>query len=343
MRIAHIHAPLIGAIPDCYLPKAKDEEWLQARIAAFAEACKEAVLQKAEWILLTGNLFAEGYVTDAIVSKILDILRETALCFVWREDAIGSAYLRHKSELPPHFYRLSHGKREEFLLREALISCSSLSSLSRDTSVLLFEEAEKLEEETLLTLKENFPRLQYVITPTKHYIWKEGSFVGEELVKLEGTDFEDENGSGYYLLDLQEERGESVPFQKIERATYHFRTLRVEVESEDDTTAVYRKCTLATRGLGKRDFVRIELQGLTAVERFLNPNLIQERLEDRFFYLELFNNCKLELDEAAYANDISLKSEFVRSVLAADSLSEAEKGRILPCGFHALEGEEVSE
>ena len=38
--------------------------------------------------------------------------------------------------------------------------------------------------------------------------------------------------------------------------------------------------------------------------------------------------------------DISLKGEFVRSVLASD-LSEEEKQRIIACGMRALAGEEV--
>ena len=49
---------------------------------------------------------------------------------------------------------------------------------------------------------------------------------------------------------------------------------------------------------------------------------------------------KLLIHPEEYANDISLKGEFVRRVTASN-LKEAEKERVIACGFRALTGEEI--
>ena len=140
------------------------------------------------------------------------------------------------------------------------------------------------------------------------------NFRREAVGKLENTGFDDPEDSGFVLFGL-----------------------------EDDYIAVYRKCAAATASFTKHDFVRIVLKGRVDVEAFVRANTLRENLEARFFYLEVFNDCRLELDEEAYANDISLKSEMIRMVLGDDSLSEAEKSRIIQCGWNALRGKELPE
>ena len=118
------------------------------------------------------------------------------------------------------------------------------------------------------------------------------------------------------------------------------------VRSVNDLTSSDYKISItaaATASFTKHDFVRIVLKGRVDVEAFVRANTLRENLEARFFYLEVFNDCRLELDEEAYANDISLKSEMIRMVLGDDSLSESEKSRIIQCGWNALRGKELPE
>lgn len=140
------------------------------------------------------------------------------------------------------------------------------------------------------------------------------NFRREAVGKLENTGFDDPEDSGFVLFGL-----------------------------EDDYIAVYRKCAAATASFTKHDFVRIVLKGRGDVEAFVRADTLRENLAARFFYLEVFNDCRLELDEEAYANDISLKSEMIRMVLGDDSLSESEKSRIIQCGWNALRGKELPE
>ena len=50
---------------------------------------------------------------------------------------------------------------------------------------------------------------------------------------------------------------------------------------------------------------------------------------------------RLAIDPERYRNDVSLKGEFIRQVLASE-LSEHEKAAVIRAGVLALAGEEIS-
>ena len=63
-------------------------------------------------------------------------------------------------------------------------------------------------------------------------------------------------------------------------------------------------------------------------------------LARRFYFADVKDESRLAVDPADYKNDISLKGEFVRVVLAS-RLPQEEKDRVLACGLRALLGEEL--
>ena len=63
-------------------------------------------------------------------------------------------------------------------------------------------------------------------------------------------------------------------------------------------------------------------------------------LEETFWSVKIKDESRLQADRESYAYDVSLRGEFVRSVLSSDH-SEEEKAHIITCGIRALNGEEV--
>ena len=59
----------------------------------------------------------------------------------------------------------------------------------------------------------------------------------------------------------------------------------------------------------------------------------------RLVLLRIRDETTLRIDPRDYENDISLKGEFIRRVLASEQDS-AEQERIIACGLRALRGEE---
>jgi hypothetical protein len=63
-------------------------------------------------------------------------------------------------------------------------------------------------------------------------------------------------------------------------------------------------------------------------------------LSQKFYFAKVCDETHLLIRPEEYQNDISLKGEFVRRVMASE-LSDEEKERVLACGFRALCSEEV--
>ncbi len=342
MLAAYIADPLIGVIADFYMPESKDRQWQKERMEAFEEACDLAIQKGAELILLAGKLFAEEYVPAAVISQVLDIIRGRKAVFVWKPDRMGKQYLKSRADIPPNFFLLNGDETRSCLFREANITAwYETEKGDGDANVLIFDPGREPTPEILERTRGQFPGAVFLSAGETVFVREGKQFRGEETGKLENTGFDDPDSSGFILFALEE--GTIKFWEKIKTARYHFRTVSVKVEREDDHAAVYRKCAKATAEFTKHDFVRIILNGSVDAEAFVRTDTLQESLQARFFYLEVFNDCRLELDEEAYANDISLKSEMIRMVLAEDSLSESEKSRIIQCGWNALRGKELPE
>ena len=63
--------------------------------------------------------------------------------------------------------------------------------------------------------------------------------------------------------------------------------------------------------------------------------------KDDFFFIKIKAETKLVLDPKDYEQDVSLKGEFIRLVMASDA-SEEDKVKIIRTGLEALTGEEVT-
>ena len=71
-----------------------------------------------------------------------------------------------------------------------------------------------------------------------------------------------------------------------------------------------------------------------------DTELFKKHLEDRFWFSKFSDETRLKLSADDYVNDISLKGEFIRRVMASD-LPEALRDRVIQCGLAALSGREV--
>ena len=68
---------------------------------------------------------------------------------------------------------------------------------------------------------------------------------------------------------------------------------------------------------------------------------VQQTLQGSFFFVKVKDESHLALDADAYRNDVSLKGEFIRQVLASE-LTDADKAAVIRAGLQALSGEEIS-
>ncbi len=153
----------------------------------------------------------------------------------------------------------------------------------------------------------------------------------------EGRGFDECGKKGYVLLEVENKRitHRFVPFAKRE-----LHTVLCDVTGFSSQLELEERLLAAVEGIPAHHLVKAVLTG--KVPAGVSPDLshLSATLAERFWFAKLKSEVRMELRLEDYQNDISLRGEFVRRVLASN-LKDAEKERVIACGLRALAGEEV--
>ena len=154
----------------------------------------------------------------------------------------------------------------------------------------------------------------------------------------EGRGFDEAGEKGAVMLDVTP-YGITHSFIKTAQ-----RTLRiVEVDVSGIDTAYLLECAVenATRAIENKDIVRIVLTGEREVEREFDTDALTNRFAHRFYYFECRDESRIKISADDFKNDKTLKGEFIRGVLADESMSDEEKQKVITMGLRALHGAEI--
>jgi DNA repair exonuclease SbcCD nuclease subunit len=153
---------------------------------------------------------------------------------------------------------------------------------------------------------------------------------------LEGRGFDEFGEKGYVLLECK--RGnisdEFVPFAK--RSVI---VLEADISGAGGQADIEKAIGTAVQGIGKENLVRVRLTGLLSPETHKGINYLTQKFADRFYYFGIKDETRVKIDYEACKDGVSLKSEFIRTVLADASLDEEQKEHIIAIGINALMGE----
>ena len=155
---------------------------------------------------------------------------------------------------------------------------------------------------------------------------------------LEGRGFDECGEKGFVLLDIQEGKVKTrfVPF-----AARTLQEVDVDITDLVSVDQILRALEDASRDLGSRDLVKFVLRGGYTLQTQKDLTFLKKMLEGRFYFAKIKDASSLKIDPESYVNDISLKGEFIRLVMASDRPRE-EKEKIILLGIRALSGEEVA-
>ncbi len=152
----------------------------------------------------------------------------------------------------------------------------------------------------------------------------------------EGRGFDETGECGYVRVTLTDAGAchEFVPSAK--------RRLHIK---EVDITGVLREYEIEDRiasaidGIPNEDLVRAVLVGEREIGLRRDTEALTERLAGGRFFFEVRDETRLAIRAEEYKNDISLKGEFIRRVLADKTLTERDE--IIELGIRALMGERL--
>ena len=95
------------------------------------------------------------------------------------------------------------------------------------------------------------------------------------------------------------------------------------------------------RGIPSADIVRAVITGRRAQDLFPDGERIEARYRDRFYYFEIKDESRTEINPEAYKYDKSLKGEFIRLCISDTELSDEDREKIIRAGVSALLGEDI--
>ncbi len=153
---------------------------------------------------------------------------------------------------------------------------------------------------------------------------------------LGGRGFDETGEKGFVMLTIENRK---VYSQAVPVSTRIFREIQADICGFDswfdfkdhiinDISNDCRACDLiklVIKGEHKTDF-EIDKDGLTSL------------LNEKYFFAKVYDKTELKVELSDYANDKTVRGEFVRSVWESD-LDAITKQKIIMCGLNALKGE----
>ncbi len=151
----------------------------------------------------------------------------------------------------------------------------------------------------------------------------------------EGRGFDETGDKGFVLL----ETGEGVKHRFIPFSEKKIVKLEVDASSLEGAYEISRK----VRPLlcDPKGIYRVELLGEVGVSADDVTADLEKYLSASCAYISVKDRRRKKLDIHAYDGDLSLKGEFVRTVMASADYTAEEKLEIIAYGLRALSGEEV--
>lgn len=159
---------------------------------------------------------------------------------------------------------------------------------------------------------------------------------------LEGRGFDECGPKGFVVLDIDPQtRTATSEFVSVAARTLYTIPVNVTGIYTTQDAAERMEAVIAHTGVSSNSLVKFVLEGEVDVECELNIEFLEEQFAEYFYFTKVYDETKLRVNYEDYANDISLKGEFIRMVSASD-LSEEEKSLVIRTGIQALQGEEIS-
>lgn len=153
---------------------------------------------------------------------------------------------------------------------------------------------------------------------------------------LEGRGFDECGEKGFVLLEINDRtvKSQFVPF-----AQRQLIELKFDITPYSDWFTLEDQILAAVKNYRPENLLKITLVGKYPLAMEKHVAMLEQKLH-QFYLVKVKDETVLQVKVADVANDISLRGEFIRQVLAS-SLTDAEKEQTILVGLKALNGEDL--
>ena len=154
---------------------------------------------------------------------------------------------------------------------------------------------------------------------------------------LEGRGFDECGEKGFVLVNAEPHHitTEFIPFAK---RTLH--NVCVDITNATTITDIRQAMAEAAKEIPNHDLVEFRLVGTYTLDTQKDITFLKQLFEHRYYAIKIKDESHLFIEKESYENDISLKGEFIRKVMASELTAE-EKDEIICAGIQALSGEAI--
>lgn len=311
----------LGAVCTENLDVKLSHKWQAARTEKLADLIDQAAQNNAAYVALHGNMFGQDRVSESVIDALFRAVKEDGniqvLAFLIADEFNRIAY---RNDVPENLHLI----------------CTQTADSYTDDNIALRIDKGVVE----LQLADNDPI--FIKKELESGFVVSGLKENQSIPSFEPVGFEDAEGlvCGYGILEWADEELGQYVITKNQK--YAYKAIELKILPGDGQKEILRKINAAVKDVDIDTFLRIAIVGRSAFGLTLNGDALEAQLQNRIFFVEVYDNTIMDIDEEAFENDISLRSEFVRLALQDDSLSEAERNRLISCGWNALNGKEVS-
>ncbi len=153
----------------------------------------------------------------------------------------------------------------------------------------------------------------------------------------EGRGFDECGEKGIVLIEVKEGK---VSEHFVPMATRTLHEVKVDITGQETATDILRAVDKAVAYIPAKDMVKVVLTGYYTVDAEKDFNYFNQAMEGRFYFLKWKDSSRLSIDYREYENMVSLKGEFVRTVMNGKE-TEEEKEQMILLGIRALSGEDL--
>ena len=311
----------LGAVSAERLDIKQSHTWQAARNEKYAKLIDKASQNNAAYVSLWGQIFGQARVSESVIDTLFQAIREeasvTVLAFL---DASEYKRISYRSDIPENLHLINMQSQDSYLDNRIALRV-------KDGAV----ELQLGDNDAIIVSRNN----------TGNYTLN-GMSGNNVIPSYEPTGFEDSQDTecGYGIIEWTEDK--LGQFKVIRDSKYVYKAVELKILPEDDEKEILRKINNLIRSIDRDTFLRITLTGRSAFGLTMNSDALKSQLQNRVFYVEVYDNTVMDIDEESFETDISLRSEFVRLALQDGSLSESERNRLISLGWNALSGREVS-
>lgn len=317
----------LGAVCEENLGVKLSHKWGAERTAKFADLIDRAAQNNAGYVVLAGRLFGSERIPESAIDALFKAVKEDehiqVLAFLDRAEYKRVLY---RNDIPENLHILSTDSTQNDEGNDNYLD-ACLAARSVDGLI----EMQFSDNDPVRISKGSDGAFELTIADEK-----------ETVPIFEPVGFEDaaERRAGYIVLEWSDETIEDCSV--ITNRKYNFESADIKIMPTDTHREIVSKINKEAAGRKYDTFLRVTIHGRSPFGVTLNSDAVEEKLRERLFFAEIYDNTVMDIDEASFETDISLRSEFVRLALQDDSLSQTERNRLISCGWNALGGKEVS-